>query len=103
LVGNLTKAIAISGQRQRQECGDVECRERQRVPPGRQNLYVQHDAGFTPRAPAGRALNSKCISTLRQSGVGSNPLVTADLVPLMIQFFQLVAIAIGYSIEITER
>ena len=63
---------------------------------------MQRHPGLAPGPVAGRALYAEGVLAGGQGGVGRKPAVAADLVPVAIQSFQLVSIAVRRRIEITQ-
>src|SRR4029453_7270379 len=73
------------------------------TPPRRQDFDAKLGAWFAPCAPAGGRLDAKGVRTGRQRGVTSAPLVASHLVPLAIEWFQHVPVAVRCRVEIAQR
>src|SRR5271163_3132622 len=72
------------------------------TPPRGKNSDAQSRTGDTPTALPGCCLYMKYVTSSRQSCIVHHPLITAGLIPLMIQSVKLVAITVYRIIRITK-
>src|SRR5271168_4055111 len=72
------------------------------TPPRGKNLDTQSSTGYTPTALPGCCLDMKCVVSCGQSYIVHHPLITASLIPLLIQSVKLVTITVYRIIRITK-
>src|ERR1700761_7993996 len=102
LTRNLVKAVSVCGYQQENNDAYVYNPEPPGFPPGRQDFNSQRSARLAPGAPAGSTLHPERVRAPGQCGIAGESLVTAYLVPLVIQPLEFVSIAVGCRIGIAE-
>src|SRR3984957_16422481 len=99
---DLVKAVSVSGYQQENNDAHVYNREPPGFPPWRQDFNSQRSARLAPGTPAGSTLHPERVRAPGQGGIAGEALVTAYLVPLVIQSLEFVTIAVGCRVEIAE-
>src|ERR1700722_15115309 len=99
---NLVKAVSVSGYQQENHDAHVYNREPPGFPPWRQDFNSQRSARLAPGTPAGSTLHTERVRAPGQCGIAGESLVTAYLVPLVIQPLEFVSIAVGCRVGIAE-